>query len=127
VNKFSCVEVARQLNVADQNISRWVTAYEQSLQTELSGERPRSELEAELRRLRAENEELRQQKEILKGHNLLCKRAALRFAFIDEQRLFWSVALLCRTMAVSRNGFIAGFRQRIVQRHHQMPSGMPML
>ena len=43
-----------------------MTAYEQSLQTELSGERPRSELEAELRRLRAENEELRQQKEILK-------------------------------------------------------------
>jgi transposase len=43
-----------------------VTVYEQSLQTELSGERPRSELEAELRHLRAENEELRQQKEILK-------------------------------------------------------------
>ena len=63
---FSCVEVARQLNVADQNISRWVTTYEQSLQTERSGDRPRSELEAELRRLRAENEELKQQKDILK-------------------------------------------------------------
>jgi transposase len=31
-----------------------------------TGERPRSELDAELRRLRAENEELKQQKEILK-------------------------------------------------------------
>ena len=57
---FSCVEVARQLNVVDQNISRWVTACEQSLQTELSGKRPRSELKAELRRLRTENEELSQ-------------------------------------------------------------------
>jgi|GEM_PF-7052899 len=55
-----------QLNVAGQNISRWVTAYEQSLQTELSGEIPRSDVEAELRRMRAENEKLRQQKEILK-------------------------------------------------------------
>lgn len=55
-----------QLNVAGQNISRWVTAYEQSLQIELSGEIPRSDVEAELRRMRAENEELRQQKEILK-------------------------------------------------------------
>lgn len=63
---FLCVEVTRQLNVAVQNISRWVAAYEQSLQTELSGERPRSELEAELRQLSAENEELGQQKEILK-------------------------------------------------------------
>lgn len=63
---FSCVEVARQLNVADQNISRWVIDYEQSRQTECLGERPRSELEAQLRRLRAENEELKQQKEILK-------------------------------------------------------------
>lgn len=63
---FSCVEVARQLNVADQNISRWVTSYEQSLQSERLGEMPRSELEAELRRLRAENAELKQQKDILK-------------------------------------------------------------
>ena len=55
-----------QLNVAGRNISRWVTAYEQSLQTELSGEIPRSDVEAELRRMRAENEKLRQQKEILK-------------------------------------------------------------
>ncbi|MFN2996304.1 transposase [Serratia plymuthica] len=76
---FSCVEVARQLNVSDQNISRWVTAYEQSLQTELSGERPRSELEAELLRLRAENEELRQQKEILQQPSLQKSSAEVRF------------------------------------------------
>jgi hypothetical protein len=38
------LEAVHQLNVADQNISRWVTAYGQSLQIELSGERPRSEL-----------------------------------------------------------------------------------
>lgn len=63
---ISCVDVARQLNVPDQNISRWVANYEQSIQTERLGEKPRSELEAELRRLRAENEELKQQKEILK-------------------------------------------------------------
>jgi len=62
---FSCIEVTRH-PTADQNISRWVTAYEQSVQTERLGERPRSELEAELRRLHAENEELKQQKDILK-------------------------------------------------------------
>jgi transposase len=88
---FSCVEVARQLNVADQNISRWVTAYEQSLQTELSGERPRSELEAELRRLRAENEELRQQKEILKKATVdsTCQRNTL------FKNLFWRLKFQC--------------------------------
>ncbi|GKX51791.1 transposase [Budvicia aquatica] len=76
---FSCAEVARQLNVADQNISRWIVAYEQSLQTEYLGERPRSELEAELRRLRAENEELKQQKEILKKATVdsTCQRNTL--------------------------------------------------
>ena len=51
---FSCVEIAQQLNVADQNISHWATTYEQSLQMECSGERSHSELEAELSRLRAE-------------------------------------------------------------------------
>ena len=54
-----------------------MTAYQQSLQTELPGEKPRSELEAELRYLRAENEELRQQKAILK------KATAF---FVKEQR-----------------------------------------
>lgn len=63
---FSCIEVARQFDVADQNISRWVVEFEQERQTERTGEIPRSELEAELRRLRAENQELKEQKEILK-------------------------------------------------------------
>jgi hypothetical protein len=58
-----------------------------------------------------------------KAPAFLCKRAILRLAFIDEQRLIWSVALLCRTMAVSRNGF---YRWLHVLRHHQMPSGVPM-
>ena len=93
---FSCVEVARQLNVADQNISRWVTAYEQSLQTERLGERPRSELEAELRHLRAENEELKQQKDILKKATVdsICQHNTLfnyLFRCFELQRLSRSV------------------------------------
>lgn len=63
---LSCAAVARQLGVVEQNIHRWVQKYDQQVEQESNAARPRSEIEAELRKLRHENAQLRMEKEILK-------------------------------------------------------------
>ena len=64
--RYSCPEVARRLGVAASNVTRWVRQYRQD-QLDLSeGGIPRKELEAEIRRLKKENERLEMEREILK-------------------------------------------------------------
>jgi len=64
--RYSCPEVARRLGVAASNVSRWVRQYRQDQQDISEGGIPRSELEAEIRRLKKENKRLEMEREILK-------------------------------------------------------------
>ena len=62
-------------------------------------------------RLRKENRELRMEREILKSCGLPRERPALRFVFIDAEKAFYPIKLLCRALRVSRAGYYA-WRQR---------------
>ena len=63
---YSANEVARRLGVGQSNVSRWVREFRRDQQEAVEGEIPRKELEAEVKRLRKENQRLQMEREILK-------------------------------------------------------------
>lgn len=63
---YSANEVARRLGVGQSNVSRWVREFRKDQQDGAEGEIPRKELEAEVKRLRKENQRLQMEREILK-------------------------------------------------------------
>jgi transposase len=63
---YSANEAARRLGVGQSNVSRWVRDFRKDQQSGAEGEITRKELEAEVKRLRKENQRLQMEREILK-------------------------------------------------------------
>ncbi len=63
---YSANEVARRLGINQTSVSRWVREYRQDHEPSIDGSATRSELEAEVKRLRKENQRLQIEREILK-------------------------------------------------------------
>ena len=63
---YSASEVGRRLGVGQSNVSRWVREFRKDQQGGVEGEISRKELEAEVKRLRKENQRLQMEREILK-------------------------------------------------------------
>jgi transposase len=63
---YSCAEVARRLDVPENNVNRWVRKCRERLENESANGLSREQLEAELKRLRKENKRLEMEREILK-------------------------------------------------------------
>ena len=63
---YSCPEVGRRLGIATSNVSRWVRLYRQDEKEFSEDGVTRRELEAEIRRLKKENQRLEMEREILK-------------------------------------------------------------
>jgi len=65
-NGYGCAEVARRLGVCENNVNRWVREYRDHQETGPEDTKSPKEMEAELRRLRKENQRLLMEREILK-------------------------------------------------------------
>src|SRR3989339_389153 len=63
---YSANEVARRLGVGQSNVSRWDSELRKEQQDGVEGEVSRKELEAEVKRLKKENQRLQMEREILK-------------------------------------------------------------
>jgi len=63
---YSSNEVGRRLGINQTNVFRWAREYRQENEPSVNGDATRSELEAEVKRLRKEIERLPMQREILK-------------------------------------------------------------
>ena len=63
---YSANEAGRRLGVNQSNISRWVREHRRDQKDLAEGGVPRKELEAEIRRLKKENQRLQMEREILK-------------------------------------------------------------
>ena len=63
---YSASEAGRRLGVGQSNVSRWVRELRKDQQDGAEGEIPRKELEAEVKRLKKENQRLQMEREILK-------------------------------------------------------------
>jgi transposase len=63
---YSASEVSRRLGISQTSVSRWVREYRQDNDPPINGGATRSELEAEIKRLRKDNQRLQMEREILK-------------------------------------------------------------
>jgi transposase len=63
---YSANQVAKRLGVNQTNVSRWVREYNKQNEPSIDGSATRNELEAEVKRLRKENQRLQMEREILK-------------------------------------------------------------
>ena len=63
---YSCSEVSRRLGVCHSNVTRWVRQHRDEKQQRSETGTTHRELEAEIRRLKKENQRLEMEREILK-------------------------------------------------------------
>jgi len=63
---YSANQVAKRLGINQTNVSRWVREHLKKNEPSIDGNATRSELEAEVKRLRKENQRLHMEREILK-------------------------------------------------------------
>jgi len=101
-------EVAEDLGVGLSTLVRWIGRRRDRL-TEMPGETPQADLAAELKRLRRENEILRQERDILKRATAFFRPGgkSMRFALVDQAKKDFPVHRLCQVLGVSQSGYFA--------------------
>ncbi|WP_240738583.1 IS3 family transposase [Deinococcus fonticola] len=101
-------EIARDLGIGRSTLSNWIRMARDHGELAFPGKgkaRLTPEQE-ELKRLRKENELLRQERDILKsGGGLVRETQQVKFAFIQEQSPAFPVRALCRVLQVSESGY----------------------
>ncbi|PSD21987.1 hypothetical protein C7E13_11215, partial [Stenotrophomonas maltophilia] len=78
---------ARQLEMSVKTLANWLDAVRAGRSLTSEARRPTTDLESEISRLRAENANLKMEREILKkSGGVLCQRVQVRYAFVASQR-----------------------------------------
>ncbi|MDD3816418.1 MAG: transposase [Desulfocapsaceae bacterium] len=96
---YRVTEAARNLDVHDSVLRRWIKAADPEARRSFEAVRDVPVLTS--RELQAEAGERYSKK----GGSLLRERVGLRFEFIDSVKKAYSISLLCKVMHVSRNGY----------------------
>lgn len=105
---LSLAEAARRISVPKGTLTNWVMKARKGQPLAApSGRAPVSELEAENARLRRELAEARMERDLLKGHRVLCQGVVARYAFMKAMRLDYPLTVMCRVFDVSHSGYHA--------------------
>ncbi|WP_284665542.1 IS3 family transposase [Myxococcus sp. SDU36] len=100
-------EVARDLDLTESALRTWVERAKEARGEGKPGALRQEERE-ELARLRAENRQLRMERELLKkAAGLLREGDDVKFAFIHAQKAHFPIAFMCEQLEVSRSGYYA--------------------
>ncbi len=106
-------EVAKSLDVGECLRRRWQDEFAADVGSAFAGTGKQTGLEAENRKLRAEVDRLRMEREILKkSDGLLREGAAMKYSFFEDHRATWSITFECEVLAVSRSEYDAWRRIR---------------
>jgi transposase len=100
----SAAQLARDLGVTDSSLYHWRKQLRLQGEQAFPGPGHQTAPDEELRRLRRENEILRQERAILKRSSHLLGGTAMTFRFIEEHTQHWPVARICRIFGVSVSG-----------------------
>ncbi|MGH9892128.1 MAG: IS3 family transposase [bacterium] len=109
---YSVAEASRSLGVHETLLRSWKQALETQGDQAFPGHGKLPPFEEELRRLRAENQRLRAERDIpKKSYGALRPGGHVIFRFIEEHRDQWPACLLCDALDVSPAGYYA-WRER---------------
>ncbi|MDH2311247.1 IS3 family transposase [Methylobacterium brachiatum] len=113
----SVAQAARDLDVHETMLHRWVKQAAADPQHAFPGQGQMKPEQIEIDRLRKEVARLKAERDILKkGRRLLCEGSDMKFAFIAKHRAVWPVAWMCSALSVSRSGFHAWLTRTPSQR-----------
>src|SRR6516164_7378210 len=102
------VRAARDLNVHENVLRKWVKEFGADPQHAFPGHGQMKPAQLEIERLRREVQELKAERDILKkSRGLLREGISMKFGFIAKHRGIWPAGWLCGALGVSRGGFYA--------------------
>ncbi|MBX9753306.1 MAG: IS3 family transposase [Pseudomonadaceae bacterium] len=97
-------EVAVRLGMSVHSLYAWVKRYSKPTEQRLQED----DQQVELRRLRAELKRVTEERDILKkGRRVLCQGVRLKYAFINQLKVDYSVRRLCQTLRLHPSGYYA--------------------
>jgi putative transposase len=106
--KMALPEVARRLSLPPSTLGNWVKAHKAGKLGEIGKtQRPLTEIEMELARVKKELVETKGAGLAKKSGRVLCEGVAARYALMKELRLHYSMPLMCRVLEISASGYYA--------------------
>ena len=104
----SVAQVARDLDVHENMLRKWVKEFAADPQHAFPGEGQMKPEQLEIERLRREVIKLKAERDILKkAAAYFAKELDMKFAFVAKHRGIWPAGWLCEALGVSRGGFYA--------------------
>lgn len=97
--------VARDLDINVSVLRRWVEKHNGGQWQVESGKPLKTDVVAELERVRRELAKVKMERDILKKPQLLREGPDVRYGFIVSNRTVWPTRAMCRVMEVSHSGF----------------------
>ncbi|MFL5159816.1 MAG: IS3 family transposase [Microvirga sp.] len=111
--------IADDLGVNRSTLARWMAEHQDTRPA--SAAPPNEDVMAELKRLRRENEVLRQERDILKKATGFFRQGgkSMRFMFIDAAKAEFPIQRLCQVLEVSQSGYFAWRSRPACQRQRE--------
>ncbi len=105
----SIAQVAQDLGINQNLISRWIREFRQGEQQAFPGHGLQKPDDAEVTGLQREVIQFKMERDIFKkSRSLLCQGVDVKFGFVAKSRGVWPVQLICNALGVSRGGFMPG-------------------
>lgn len=111
----SVLQIGKDLDVNPKTIYNWVRSYKiannipiDPIGTSTVGIVKNSVKETQndiLKRLRAENKLLKQERDILKKSSILCQGSSIKYAWIKENTKSFQVSVMCKILKVDRTSY----------------------
>ncbi|MBN2439325.1 MAG: IS3 family transposase [Deltaproteobacteria bacterium] len=118
---LSVLEVSSRLSLPKSTLERWRRVSKRGNLGEIGkGQRPLTEIESELAKVKRELSLAKMERDILKkAAGVLCQGVAARYAVIKELRLNYPVVLLCCVLAVTTSGYYAWIKRPLSIRQRE--------
>ncbi|BCL79035.1 transposase [Ktedonobacteria bacterium brp13] len=102
----SKTQIARDLGISDSALSKWCKEFRVRGNEAFPGKGHQTTIEEEMKRLKRENEILRQERDILKkAMSIFAQPPPVKFQFIHEHRQLFPILRMCQVLDVSENGY----------------------
>ncbi|MGJ0343000.1 IS3 family transposase [Aliarcobacter cryaerophilus] len=111
-NGYGIIETAERLGVHHDSLRNWIKKY-QSPEAEIEAKKSQ-DTQAEIKRLQKELKRVTEERDIFKkGRSVLCKQPKLKYAFIKEYEIQYTIRRMCTVLKVHPSGYYKWLKQPI--------------